>query len=309
MVESELVKSESRGRCRRVNDSGCLSCVTVSLGMVPTESALAGVPQLEASGGSGGGEGETPAARVAKQVSSLMALLTSREALDAPSKASKVWLGEGLGSISKRTYDRMIRWEFVDMGDLRQSTAVEKMSLEADTQRLVVLPGFEVSQARQRPVSDIITWVHCFGRYTAAMAQKFPCASGFMSHLLTVLKAYTEVEEPAWRLYDVAYREKMAAMGLKSWSGMDVQLYQEVCGGRPRRKATPQADMKGAAGTSNPKRPGEGRRPAVCWQFNDGGCTFGRGCKFPHACEICRGGHPKCRCPSMLGPGKKQRLS
>ena len=123
--------------------------------MVPTESALAGVPQLEASGSSGGEEGETPAVHVAKQASSLMALLTSREALDAPSKSSKVWLGKGLGSISKRTYDRMIRWEFIDMGDLRQSTAMEKMTVEADTQKLVVLPGFEVSQARQKPVTEL----------------------------------------------------------------------------------------------------------------------------------------------------------
>ena len=100
------------------------------------------------------------------------------------------------------------------------------------------------------------------------------CAPGFMSHLLTVLKAYSEVEEPAWRLYDIAYLEKMAAMGLKSWLGMDVKLYQEVCGGCPCRTAVPQADPKGAGWTGSQKRPLEGRRPAVCWQFNDGGCTL-----------------------------------
>ena len=116
------------------------------------------------------------------------------------------------------------------------------------------------------------------------MSKKFPCASGFISHLLIVLKAYSEVEEPAWRLDDVAYK-KMAAM--------DVQLYQEVCGGRPRRKAVSQADPKGTGGPGSPRRLLEGCRPAVCWQFNDGGCTFGRGCKFPHSCEICRGNHPK----------------
>ena len=96
------------------------------------------------------------------------------------------------------------------------------------------------------------------------------CAPGYMSHLLTVLKAYGEVEEPAWPCM-TAYLEKMAAMGLKSWLGMDVQLYQEVCGGRPRRTAVHQADPKGAGWTGSQKRPLEGRRPAVCWQFNDGG--------------------------------------
>ena len=47
-----------------------------------------------------------------------MALLTSRVALDTPLKSSKIWLGEGLGSIPKRMYDQMIKWEFIDMGML-----------------------------------------------------------------------------------------------------------------------------------------------------------------------------------------------
>lgn len=82
--------------------------------------------------------------------------------------------------------------------------------------------------ARSKPIRDVVTWVHCFARYTAAMASKFPeCTAGFMSHLLTVLKAYVEVEDPAWCMYDVAFREKMAAIGSRAWVGMDVQLYQE----------------------------------------------------------------------------------
>ena len=92
----------------------------------------------------------------------------------------------------------------------------DKINPEANTEKLVILPGFEVAQTRKRPVTSIITWVHCFSRYTAAMAKQFPeCTPGFMSHLLTVLKAYREVEEPAWRLYDEAFQEKMASTGPK----------------------------------------------------------------------------------------------
>ena len=78
-------------------------------------------------------------------------------ALDALAKSSKIWLGEDLGSISKRTYDWMMKWEFIDMGELRLRTAVEKTMLEPDTQKVVVLPGFEVAQAKQKPITDIIT--------------------------------------------------------------------------------------------------------------------------------------------------------
>ena len=56
----------------------------------------------------------------------------------------------------------MIRWEFINMGNFRQSITVEKMTLEADTHiKLIVLQGFVVSQARWKPVTNIITWVHC----------------------------------------------------------------------------------------------------------------------------------------------------
>ena len=65
----------------------------------------------------------------------------------------------------------------------------------------MVLPGFEAAQAKQKPVTDIITWMQSFGRYMAAMTGFPECSSGFISHMLTVLRAYY-VEEPAWRLYD-----------------------------------------------------------------------------------------------------------
>ena len=54
-----------------------------------------------------------------------------------------------------------------------------------------------------------------------------------LSHMLTVLKACGEVEDPAWRLYDEMYGEKMASTGVKQWPGMDVQVYQKICVGRP----------------------------------------------------------------------------
>lgn len=64
----------------------------------------------------------------------------------------------------------------------------DKMALESDTEKVVVQTGFAVSQSRQKPITDVLVWVHCFAKYAAAMAQKFPsCTSGFMSHVLVVL--------------------------------------------------------------------------------------------------------------------------
>ena len=93
---------------------------------------------------------------------------------------------------------------------------MDRVEMEGDTEKLVILPGFEVTQARKKPINNIITWVQCFARYTAVMSSKFSdCTPGFMSHLLTVLKASMEVEDPAWRLYDEAYREKLTSTGVK----------------------------------------------------------------------------------------------
>jgi hypothetical protein len=70
--------------------------------------------------------------------------------------------------------------------------------------------GFEVSQTKHELIRDIATWAYYFTHYTTVMATKFPtCTVGFMAHEVTVLKAHMK---PAWRLYDEAYREKMAAM-------------------------------------------------------------------------------------------------
>ena len=49
---------------------------------------------------------------VAGRVASLLSLLSSQEA-GLPARSSRVWLGKGLGAVSKKVYDRVLRWEYV----------------------------------------------------------------------------------------------------------------------------------------------------------------------------------------------------
>ena len=180
------------------------------------------------------------------------------------------------------------------MADFRPRSAGDPPTSETDMEKLMVLPGFEVSQPRKKPVNNFITWIQCFCRYTAAMSRHHPeCTTGFVSHLLTVLKALNEVEHPAWREYDEAYREKLASTGVKAWSGMDVALDQELCRSRQKLR-TPQTDRKETPKGTGGKQPMSGRA-YVCWPYNDCQCTHAP-CKFPHLCEICRGNHPKRFC-------------
>ena len=288
-------------------------CVAVPLGQLPTGELLADAGIVPVSGEDGASD--PLAAQTARQASSLLALLNTKSLGDTPAKAVKVWLGEGLGSIPKRTHDRMLRWEFMDLADFRPFSAVEKLEAVSDTEKLVVLPGFEVSQVRRRPVTSVITWVQCFCRYAAGMSSSFPTSTpGFMAHLLTVLRAYCEVDDPAWRLYDVAFREKMAATGVQMWTGADIQLYQEFCGGRSRRLPMPGGEARHPAFPSSPSPsaslfPSASRkRPLVCWAFNANGCRF-QNCKFAHVCESCGGGHPRSRCPRGAVAAKRLHQS
>ena len=79
----------------------------------------------------------------------------------------------------------------------------------------------------------------------AAMATKFPdCTPGLMSHRLTVLRAYSEVEDPAWQLNDIAYRKKMAAMGQKMWSGMEYRYTRKSVEADPEGDQSPREKPK-----------------------------------------------------------------
>ena len=130
------------------------------------------------------------------------------------------------------------------MNDFRPRSANDWPVSESDTEKLLVLPGFEVSQPWKKPVDDIFSWIQCFSSYTAAMAKEYPqCTAEFMSHLLTVIKVYSEAKHPAWQEYDVAFREKMAATGEKNWTGMDVSLYHELCSSRTKQLGIPEVRL------------------------------------------------------------------
>jgi len=99
--------------------------------------------------------------------------------------------------------------------------------------------------------------------------------------MLTVLKVYREVEDSTWRLYDEAFQDKMASTGVRIWLGMDVKVYQEICGGCPRKGAgRPDAKGKATVSSVGLKNLMEGWRPLVCWQFNEGVCSYDLKCKF-----------------------------
>ena len=75
---------------------------------------------------------------------------------------------------------------------------------------------------------------------------------------------------------------------------MDVALYQENCGSRPKQYPTLATTNQVVRG----KRPALGREK-VSWLYKDSQCNL-KNCKFPHLCEVCQGSHPKWLCLTRL---------
>ena len=257
---------------------------------MPPEAQLLGVPTFPVERLS---EGVVADGGVVGRVASLLLLLSSQEA-GVPARSSRVWLGEGLGAVSKKVYDRVLRWEYIDLQDFKPRTGAEKDVTGIECEKLVVLPGLEVAQSRRKPILSILTWVQCYCKYMAAVSLKFPEAvAGMVGHLLVVVKAYLEVEEPGWRLYDEAFREKMAATGVRLWKGVDVQVFQGTCGGLLRRSVKSGGESVKGRGL---KRVLRDEIQGTCWLFNEGTCRFGATCKFAHKCALCGGPHRRMNC-------------
>ena len=81
-------------------------------------------------------------------MASLLSLLSSQEA-GLPAKSSRVWLGVGLGAVSKKMYDRVLKWEYIDLQDFKPRTGAEKDVTGIECEKLVVLPCLEVAQSRR----------------------------------------------------------------------------------------------------------------------------------------------------------------
>ena len=76
----------------------------------------------------------------------IMSLLKVQESLNSASKPGRVELGDGLGAITKRVYhEQTLKWEVMDMNDFHPRSASDRSVSESDTEKLIVLPGFEVS--------------------------------------------------------------------------------------------------------------------------------------------------------------------
>ena len=238
------------------------------------------------------------------------------------------WIGESLPAIPQRLLEKLQRWEFADLAELRPLGATEALNPDPDPQRHIILPGLEVSRPKKKQVTDIISWTQCFLVYIAIMHQKFPDkVPKMIAYMLTILRAQQEFEDPGWRIYDHNYRLKAAASGNQNWAELDPHLYSQCFTGRAKKvpacakcnsfrhaqEDCPHGSLLAIQGQQIPEPPApaessvSGQRPFkyrsggkvrsdICFAFDrDGSCPY-KVCRFKHMRSKCGGRHPAFQC-------------
>ena len=56
-----------------------------------------------------------------------------------------------------------------------------------------------------------------------------------LAYMFTIIRAAQKFEDPAWRNYDEAFREKAAATGNHKWSAIDTLIYNRIFTGHAKK--------------------------------------------------------------------------
>ena len=231
-------------------------------------------------------------------------------------------LSEGLPPVPAKLVARIQRGDFIDMAELLRD------NLEA--QRRGTLPEQGSSAASsthvrpRREVPDLLSWVQCFGLYTAVVASKYP------ERFLKLLAYQTLIVREArrcggrgWLTYDCFFRQQMAGEWRgEEWGRLNPYLFASTflalgASSRPNCSLCLESDHSEeecalARGKTPvpPKQPsprehyregyqrlpkGRSTRSLMCFAWNQGECTF-QFCRFKHACTRCGGDHRILQC-------------
>ena len=147
--------------------------------------------------------------------------------------------------------------------------------------------------------------------------------------MFTIIRAAQEFEDPAWRTYDEAFREKTAATRNRKWSKIGTLIYNRIFIGHTKKfqMFSPSSSHNSSSIPSHnipvippmpqghyadpppPKRSAPMQptfsppaRTDICYLFNQGTCRYGTLCKFQHMCSVCSGRHPKVSCKAGKPP-------
>ena len=131
-----------------------------------------------------------------------------------------------------------------------------------------------------------------------------------MAYMILIIHTHHDYEDPAWRRYNEAFRDKAAVTGNCRWAALDPDLYNRICSGRGRVvpfRGGPSRSFSDVS-TSLPNRENtkdlasssvsRGKRSNICYDWNKDNCAYNP-CKYRHTCPECSGHHPLTQCKGL----------
>ena len=199
----------------------------VGLGTMPSLAALAGLPSLKDSStqldptllpdeGAGKGTSSTTPGMSGSSTSITNLLPFVGDSLKIRSEG--VYIGDGIPPIPDKLATKIRRGEFVEMGELLP----EFWSLKAEDGE----PNRDSKPRRTRKVTDIFTWLQCFGAYVSVRATQAPhLIPEFMAYMAMIVRVSQDYSGLAWVRYDAAFRRQAALTNNTRWSAINSTLY------------------------------------------------------------------------------------
>ena len=175
-------------------------------------------------------------------------------------------------------------------------------------------------QRRPQCVTDIWSWLHCFGTYILVLGPVYSQAiPELMAYMSLIIRCSQDYEGLAWVCYNMSFRCQAAASGNRNWSEVNSTLYSICFTGKSRRNLQCELCLAKSHATSNCPLQGDNmeRQPAmsphrgtpfgnmgwrqlppsgeVCKLWNNNQCRVSR-CRHTHVCMRCGGNHPVVVC-------------
>ena len=137
------------------------STISIPLGTMPPAAALAGLPNIGATLATGGSGGE--------MTTMVLSDLLTAGGPGGMVPATGAYVGDGMPPVPAKLAAKVRRWEFVEMGSCFPNS-------ESDSPRELEREATRGRTRQARQVTDIFTWVQCFGMYVAVVASVEPLA-------------------------------------------------------------------------------------------------------------------------------------
>ena len=185
--------------------------------------------------------------------------------------------------IEQATREKIEMGAFIELSKLLQKGA----HIEPRNNRLQLvnkdgMSYFVPSLDRETKIDNIKKWEQAFRVYTTIYCNANPTRSGEILQYVDVIhRAAATFSWENVAKYDYVFRQLMAAKPHRSWAKVYTQMWN-ITLNEPLKKFPESAQFSGRNGNGK-------KRESVCWKFNKGNCTYGKGCKFEHKCSYCGG--------------------